>query len=426
MPIWRGMMLEHPDARAWAVAKMRASMALGADGWMNDYAEWLPTDSVTAAGSGAELHNRYPVVWQEIAREAIDGMNDGVERMFFGRSGWFGTPELADVIWAGDQSTDFERDDGLPTIVPIGIGLGIVGVSTYGHDVAGYQSATHDGSSKELFFRWTELGAWSPVMRTHHGNQPNKNWSWESDAETIAHFKRYAELHMALLPYMLGLAQHAHETGMPIWRGMMLEHPDDERCWPIDDQVLVGSHVLIAPVQTEGATERDVYLPRGRWYPWQGDAVHAGGRTFRVPAPLDHIPVFVRAGGIVPLYPPGVMTVVNGSASVPDHTSVGDDRVVHVFVGDEGAFQEASALRYRLERLSDDPGGSLELSYDGTALQPCAMPSAMPIATPCRIGNRAHVSGSGVLELGVAGQPFARFSSEGGAADRRVEIVVHR
>jgi alpha-glucosidase len=414
--------LFHPDARAWAVEKMRASMALGADGWMNDYAEWLPTDAVTAAGSGAELHNRYPVAWQEIAREAIDGMDDGVDRMFFGRSGWFGTPELADVIWAGDQSTDFERDDGMPTIIPIGIGLGIVGVSTYGHDIAGYQSKTHEGSTKELFFRWTELGAWSPVMRTHHGNQPNKNWSWESDAETVAHFKRYTELHMALVPFLEGLAQHAHDTGMPMWRGMMLEHPADERCWSIDDQVLVGSHVLIAPVQRAGADEREVYLPSGRWYPWLGGTAHIGGQRFRVSAPLEEIPVFVRAGGIVPMYPPGVMTVVNGSASVPDPSTVGDDRIVHVFVGDDGSFHEADGLSYRLERLADDPGGDAELSFAGATLSPCATTDG----APCRAGRRAYLRGNGNLELTVAGTAVARLSIDGGATDRALEIVLRR
>ena len=133
-------------------------MALGADGWMNDFAEWLPTDGVTAAGPSLDRHNRYPVLWQEAAREAIDGVNDGKERLFFGRSGWFGTPALADVIWAGDQRTDFQPDDGLPTILPIGIGLGLVGVSTYGHDIAGYQSATNEVPAKRLFFRWTSLG----------------------------------------------------------------------------------------------------------------------------------------------------------------------------------------------------------------------------------------------------------------------------
>ena len=92
----------------------------------------------------------------------------------------------------------------MPTILPIGIGVGLSGVSTFGSDVAGYQSATNPTSTKELFFRWTELGAWSPVMRTHHGTEPKLEWSWESDDDSTAHWVRYAKLHMALAPTMRG------------------------------------------------------------------------------------------------------------------------------------------------------------------------------------------------------------------------------
>ncbi len=179
--------LTNTDAVAWAVGKMKAAIALGADGWMGDYGEWLPTDAVLAEGRGIDFHDEYPVLWQKAQRRALDETTaaDGVERLSFVRSGWLGTAPLADVFWAGDQRTDFEPDDGMPTILPIGIGVGLAGVSTFGSDIAGYQSATNPTSSKELFFRWTELGAWSPVMRTHHGTEPKLEWSWESDAPTL-------------------------------------------------------------------------------------------------------------------------------------------------------------------------------------------------------------------------------------------------
>ena len=119
------------------------------------------------------------------------------------------------MFWAGDQRTDFEADDGLPTVAPHRHRRRRSrGVSTFGSDIAGYQSATNPTSTKELFFRWTELGALSPVMRTHHGTEPKLEWSWESDADTTAHWVRYAKLHMALAPYLRGLAQAAHDTGV--------------------------------------------------------------------------------------------------------------------------------------------------------------------------------------------------------------------
>ncbi|MFO0553520.1 MAG: glycoside hydrolase family 31 protein [Polyangiaceae bacterium] len=423
--------LDNPDARAWAVSKMQAAIDLGADGWMNDFAEWLPTDGVTAAGLSYEAHNRYPVGWQEVARAAIDGRaGDGVERLFFGRSAWFGSAPLVDVFWAGDQRTTFDRDDGMPTLLPMAIGLGIVGLSTYGHDIAGYQSATNPGSTKELYFRWTSLGAWSPVMRTHHGAQPNKEWSWRSDVETTAHFKRYAELHMALVPTMMGLAREATNTGMPMWRGLALEFPSDAAVWPITDEVLLGANLLLAPVMTAGATSRSVYFPEGRWFPWDGGAPIEGPATTDIDSPVSEIPVFARAGALVPMYPPGVETLVRGSAAIPDASTVGDDRIVYVFLGADGAFTEDGGLSYTLTS-SADVSGAVDLSYqpDGGAavtLAACDMPVVAPCLEESAGVTTAYVTGPGALTLSKSGTQVAELVVAGGAANRALTLRVLR
>ncbi len=417
--------LDNPAGRAWAVKKMQAAIALGADGWMNDFAEWLPTDGVTAKGPSLDRHNLSPVLWQETARAAIDGVKDGQERLFFGRSGWLGTPALADVIWAGDQRTDFEKDDGLPTILPIGIGLGIVGISTYGHDIAGYQSSTNATSTKELFFRWTELGAWSPVMRTHHGTAPKLEWSWDKDAETIDHFRRYAKLHTALVPYLETLAKTASESGLPIWRGLMIGYPDDAAVWPITDEVMIGDGVLLAPVLTQAATSRAVYLPKGRWYPWAGGAAVDGGATVMASAAVAEIPVFARAGAIVPMYPDGVMTLVHGSAAVPDASSVGDDRVVAVFLGASGEIHEASGLQYTIEHVAEG-SGAVTATWQGTALPACAATPKAPCLTASADGATAGVTGPGALEVSLDGKLAAKVIVAGGAAARKLTLLVRR
>ncbi len=421
--------LDNPAARGWAVSKMRAAMALGADGWMNDFGEWLPTDAVTFAGPAEPRHNGYPKQWQEVAREAIDGMNDGAERLFFARSGWLGTAGIADVIWAGDQRTDFEPDDGLPTILPIGIGLGFAGVSTYGHDIAGYQSATNPPSTKELFFRWTELGAWSPVMRTHHGTQPKLEWSWQSDDETTAHFRRYAALHMALVPYLEGLAQVASVTGLPMWRGLMIPFAGDDASWGVKDEVMLGDGVLIAPVMTQGATSRGVYLPPGaRWYPWAGGAAAEGGATIQAPAPLAEIPVFASEGTLVPTWPDGVMTVVHGSPQVPDASTVGDDRIVYAFLGADGSFDEAGGLGYRM-KYEAPAKGSLGATWQGAPLPACAAGSpAVSCLETTADGVVAHVTGPGTLVVGAGsgGKPAAELTATGGAAERNIAWVIRR
>lgn len=424
--------LDSDAGKAWVVGKMRDAIAQGADGWMNDFAEWLPTDSVTAGGSGMDRHNLYAVKWQEAAREAIDGAPDGKERLFFGRSGWLGTPPLADVIWAGDQRTNMAPDDGMPTLLPIGIGLGVTGVSTYGHDIGGYQSATNELTTKETFFRWTALGAWTPVMRTHHGTNPNypagnppKNpdmWTWDKDDETLAHFKRYAVLHMSLVPFFEGLARVAADTGVPIWRGLFVAYPEDETVWPILDEVMIGDGLLLAPVQTPGETSRSVYLPKGTWYPWLSGAPEDGGKTLDVDAPLGEIPVFARAGTIVPTYPDGVMTLVNSSASVPGPELVGDDRVIHVFPGQAASFTEAGGLSYSLDQ-SEALSGALSYSIAGKALSACGDPVVAPCVETQTDSDVVHATGPVEVALSGASGGTATFHAEGGAADRK--LVIH-
>ncbi len=421
--------LDNEDARAWAVGKMRAAMDLGADGWMNDFAEWLPTDAVTAKGPSYESHNLFPVRWQEIAREAIDGYpGERGERLFFSRSAWLGSAPLCDVFWAGDQRTTFDRDDGLPTVVPMGIGLGLVGISTYGHDIAGYQSANNPGSTKELFFRWTELGAFSPVMRTHHGAQPDLEWSWESDAETIAHFKRYAALHMALVPTLTGLAREAADTGLPMWRSLAIHHGDDEAVWAITDEVLLGRGLLVAPVMEAGASSREVYFPEGRWYPFDGGEALAGPGAIEVEAPLTEIPVFARAGTIVPMYPEGVMTLVRGSASIPDAKSVGDDRVVRVYLGASGDFSEDGGLAYRLEMKAAVTDGDFTISFgaDGEEqeLPACMDADERDCFERTEDGLVVRVTGDGALRLSQSGIEVAEIRSKGGSAHRRVDHMI--
>jgi len=410
--------LTNKSAVDWLVGKMKAAIALGADGWMGDYSEWLPTDATLAGGSGLDLHDQYPRLWQEAQRRALDEAfaTDKVERLSFVRSGWLGSAPLVDVWWPGDQRTSFQADDGMPNVVPMGIGAGLGGISTYGSDIGGYQNSLSPATTKELFFRWTELGAWSPVMRTHHGSSPKLNWNFQSDDETLAHWARYAKLHVALAPYFRALAQEAHDSGVSIWRALAVEFPDDEKAWPVADEVMVGANVLIAPVQTEGATSRDVYLPAGTWFPWSGGAsVGAGMST--VPVALGEIAVYARAGAIVPAYPDGVETLTVEASSVPNAASAKDDRVLYVFAGARGAFTESpdtGGLAYTL-----DAGGGTDVQWNGAPLAACASPAVAPCVVSGDHVVTAHVVGPGVL-----GTPSAKLTVTGGSATRALTIVV--
>ena len=264
---------------------------LGFDGWMADFGEWLPTDAQLFAGDARLLHNLYPAAWHKASRDVMDALRPDGDYAVFSRSGWTRDHAVQQIVWIGDQEADFLETDGLPTVVPALLNLGVSGVPYVTHDIAGYSGGP---SSKELYLRWTELGAFSPIMRTHEGLMPAANWNWNRDAETIAHFARFARIHEALGPEFRALADDAATTSAPMIRHLAYEFPDDLASRAIHDQFMLGRDLLIAPVVEEGAVTKSVYLPPGRWFHvWTG-AVYDGGRTVTAEAPIGSPPVFSR------------------------------------------------------------------------------------------------------------------------------------
>jgi alpha-glucosidase (family GH31 glycosyl hydrolase) len=340
--------LSRPETREWVKSHMRKALAQGFTGWMADFGEWLPHDAVLASGEDAlAAHNRYALEWAKVSKEVLDErVNDGVTRVTFSRSGWFQSNAVTPVVWGGDQRTDFEPDDGLPTQVPYAINLGLAGVSTFGSDIGGYQTATNAPTTKEVYFRWVELGALSPVMRTHHTTDPNHSWHFDSDAETLAHYKRWAQFHMQLVPYLDGESAVAETVGLPLVRALPLIFPDDATSWTVSDEYLLGGELLVAPITTQGATSRDVYVPPGSWVALDGSQTVTGPTTVTVQAPLSEIPVFVHQGSIIPRYPVRVMTVLP-STTTPSGPTLAERRLL-IAPGAAGSFVERDGTTYDL------------------------------------------------------------------------------
>ncbi len=265
---------------------------LGMDGWMADFAEWVPLDAEYSDGSdGRAMHNRYPTEWHRMSRQVMDELRPDGDWAVFTRSGWTYEQGVAQIVWAGDQECMWTAEDGLPTVVPALLNLGISGLPFVTHDIAGFSGGP---STKELYLRWTELGAFTPIMRTHDGNMKEMNWSWDEDPETIDHFRRFTKIHAALAPDFKTLAEDAAKTGVPILRHLMLEYPDDVEARKVSDQFLIGDALLVAPVLAQGATSRSVYLPKGTWYDvWTGEKRDGGVRVM-VDAPMGKPPVFSR------------------------------------------------------------------------------------------------------------------------------------
>lgn len=290
-----------PAARDYVKREMTAMVAdLGFDGWMSDFGEWLPIDAVLDGATGLPYHNQYPVEWHQLSREVLDAERPGGDFALFARSGYTGVHGHSQIYWLGDQETSFSTTDGLPTVVPGMINLGLSGIPTVTHDIAGFSS--FDGpSDKELYLRWTELGAFTPVMRTHEGNNKDDNWNWNSDAETIAHFSRMARVHQALVPELRALAVAAEQSSAPLVRHLVLHYPDDPRARDVHDQYLLGPDLLVAPIVTRGATSRSVYLPEGEWFHVFTGERYEGGRDHMIDAPIGSPPVFSRGADRVDL-----------------------------------------------------------------------------------------------------------------------------
>jgi alpha-glucosidase (family GH31 glycosyl hydrolase) len=337
--------LSRPETREWVKSHMRKALDLGFKGWMADYGEWLPHDAKLASGEDPlAAHNRYPREWDLLNEEVLaERANDGKQYVFFGRSGWLESNSHTPTLWAGDQRTDFEPDDGFPTVVPYGLGLGLAGVSTFGTDIAGYQSATNPPATKELFFRWTTLGALMPLMRTHHGSNARHSWKFDSDAETLAHWARWSRLHISLVPFFDGLSAIAEADGVPAMRALALEFPLDAASWKVADEWMLGDALLVAPVLAQGASGRDVYFPPGQWVSLDGTRKIAGGSMQHVDAAVTELPVFMLAGAVVPRAADGTMTVLPSTT-----TAVYDPGVRKLLVapGGSGSFTERDATAY--------------------------------------------------------------------------------
>jgi alpha-glucosidase len=290
----------HPDFSDPETADfIRESLAnivemYGVDGWMADFGEYIPFDSVHSDGSNAdERRNAFPVDWHRANREALEQARPDGDWVMFARSGFTGVQGVAQIHWVGDQQTDWGELDGLPTVTPALLNLGLAGQPFVSLDIAGF-SVGAGPSTKELYMRWTELGAFVPVMRTHQGADKVNNWRWNTDEETTAHFRKFTFVHCALMNDFMTLAAEAETSGVPIVRHLMLVFPDDAETWNISDQFMIGDSLLVAPVTEQDATSRSVYFPAGTWYNvWTGDSVE-GAQRITVDAPIGSPAVYSR------------------------------------------------------------------------------------------------------------------------------------
>lgn len=267
-------------------------LALGISGWMADFGEYLPTDCVLHDGDPKKLHNTWPVLWAKVNREAIEEFGTGDE-MFFSRSGYLGVSEYAPILWNGDQHTDWTKDYGMPCVMPASFSLGFSGVPLVHSDVGGFFSFGKLKRDNELFIRWMEMDAFTPLMRSHEAIRPWAN-AQPYDEAVVPYTVRLSAVHAALKPYIEQLLAEAKE-GIPamrpdFWEAGSFSESRDPYAY------FLGGDLYVCPVIEKGRETRRVHLPAGRWIGLWDGAVHHGPVSLTVQAPLGRIPVFYREG----------------------------------------------------------------------------------------------------------------------------------
>lgn len=240
----------------------------------------------------AGAHNIYGLEMTRATREGVQRLSPGERVFVLTRASYAGGQRYA-AAWTGDNVASWEH---LGMALRMCLNFSISGQPFVGSDIGGFIGAP----SGELFARWLQLGAFTPLMRAHSViNEKNKE-PWEYGAAWTRINRKTIELRYRFLPYIYTVMREASISGIPAMRSMVLSYPDDPRSPGIDDQFMFGSDLLVAPVLEEGKQERDVQLPTGTWYDVWSDSAIAGGRTVTVRAPLEQLPLFARAGAIVP------------------------------------------------------------------------------------------------------------------------------
>ena len=319
----------HPGGRALFSRLLDDAIADGYDGWMEDFGEYTPTDSVFHNGqTGLQMHNRYPVDYHAASTEHQN--KRGGNFAAFVRSGYHGVQPHARIVWGGDPTEDFSCADGLCAALHQALSTGLSGIAYQGSDIGGFHALANPRTSDELNIRWLQLGAVSGIMRTQanglslRDNRAERSQVWSPAVLPV--WRRYAKLRTQLYPYLAAASRTYQRTGIPLVRHLALSYPNDARAARSQTEMMLGPDVLAAPVIEKGARTRSLYLPRGRWIDlWRSASyverdghfklgfarTQPGGRELKVPAPLDELPLLVRAGALLPLLPPSTDTLAN-------------------------------------------------------------------------------------------------------------------
>lgn len=307
--VWPGKSLfvdyTREDARRWWGGLHRSLTDRGVAGiWtdMNEPSDFIDKSGATqrdvvfddmgAKSSYAQHRNLFALNMARATYEGLERLQPDRRPFVITRAGYAGIQRFA-TVWTGDNNATWES---LRLNIPMFTSLGLSGEAFVGADLPGFIGR----ASPELLVRNYQLGFLAPLLRNHAAIDNYDHEPWRFGPVYTAIIRKYLQLRYRLLPFLYTTLEEAHRTGVPLFRPLVLNFQDDANTATLDDQFMVGDALLAAPVLHAGERAREVYLPAGRWYDFWTAAALDGGRLLRVDAPLDHAPLFVRGGSVIP------------------------------------------------------------------------------------------------------------------------------
>ena len=286
----------YDKATAWYKGLLRHLLQMGVKCIKTDFGENIHMNHSYHGMTAEQLNNIYALLYQKAAYEVTEEVTgDGI---VWARAAWAGCQRYP-LHWGGDSQSSW---DGMAGSLKGGLHFGLSGFAFWSHDVPGFHSTPDFMNSpldEQVYVRWTQFGVFSSHIR-YHGTCKREPWHYPSIAPII---KRWWQLRYCLLPYIMEQAEKSTRTGWPMLRALLMHHPQDRTCWHIDDEYYFGDSFLVCPVMNS-RNRRDIYLPKGLWIDFFTGERYDGGRWYYdVEVPLDRMPVFVRPGEHIRLYP---------------------------------------------------------------------------------------------------------------------------
>lgn len=339
-PVWPGWTVfpdfTNPLVREWWSRQYAYLLDVGVAGFWHDMNEpaafilWgdrsLPPRSTKhfmegRGGDHREAHNVYGLMQAKAGYESLCRHRPQERPFIVSRAGWAGLQRYA-WTWTGDiECTWGALKQTMSTVV----GSGLSGLPYNGPDIGGFQG----NPSAELYLRWFQMASFLTFYRTHSSNNVAHRAPWSYGEPTLSIIRQFLQLRYRLMPYFYTLAWEASQKGYAPVRPVFWSTPEDAALWNIEDAFLLGEQLLVCPITQEGARSRTVILPQGRWYHFWDDTVLEGGQSVEIDAPLERIPLLVKAGSILPmeaeqqwllhLYPP-----VEASCETQIYSDAGD------------------------------------------------------------------------------------------------------